>query len=91
MAAGKLRAVAGAAESETKSSSNPLFARFERGEIGVDEYLNARVSEAIAPFEGKLPADRITWLRGMLREKLETDPVLSERVRQATGRAPQAR
>ncbi|MEO7038079.1 MAG: hypothetical protein ABI548_29190 [Polyangiaceae bacterium] len=91
MAAGKLRAVAGAAETETKSVSSALFARFERGEIGVDEYLDARASEAVAPYEGKLPAERIAWLKGMLREQLETDPVLSERVRQATGRAPQAR
>ena len=91
MAAGKVRAVAGAAASETKSESSALFARFERGEISVEEYLDARANEAVAPYEGKLPADRIAWLKGMLREQLETDPVLSEQVRQATGRAPQAR
>lgn len=84
MAAGKLRAVAGAAESQTKPPSSALFARFERGELSVAQYLDARVSEAIAPYEGKLPADRLVWLKGMLREQLETDPVLSERVRQAT-------
>ena len=91
MAAGKLRAVAGAAGSETKSVSSALFPRFERGEIGVEEYLDARVNEAVAPLEAKLPADRIRWLKGMLREQLELDPVLSERVRQATGQAPRAR
>lgn len=91
MAAGKLHAVATAAGSETEASGSSLFARLTRGELGVEEYLDARVSEAVAPFEGKLPADRLTWLRGMLREQLEADPVLSERVRQATGRVPQVR
>ena len=90
MAAGKLRAVASTAETETKSVSNALFDRFDRGEIGVDEYLDERVTEAIAPLAGKLPADRMAWLRGMLREQLEADPVLSERVRQVTRRVPQA-
>jgi len=89
--AGKLRAVAGTAESETKSESSALFARFERGEVSIDEYLDARVTEAVAPYEGKLPIDRIEWLKTMMREQLETDPVLVERVQQATGRIPQAR
>jgi hypothetical protein len=90
MTAAKLRSVASAAES-AKSVSSAVFARFERGEIGVDEYLDARASEAVAPYEGKLPADRIAWLKGMLREQLETDPVLSERVRQATEQMSQAK
>ena len=66
-------------------------ARFRRGEITLDEYLEARVSDAIALVDGKLSADRIEWLRGMLREQLTQDPVLRERVRQATaGHEPQA-
>lgn len=82
--------MAGAAASEEGSGSSVLFARFKRGEISVDEYLDGRVNEAIAPYNGKLPADRIEWLRGMLREQLATDPVSAEFVRQATGREPQA-
>ena len=81
----KLRAVADAAESETKLASNVLSARFERGELTVDEYLEALVSNAVELVDGKLPADRIEWLRGMLRDQLTADPVLRERVRQATG------
>ena len=86
MAAGKLRAVAGATESETDFG---LSARFERGELTVDEYLEALVDNAVALVEEKLPADRIEWLRGVLREQLVSDPVLQERVRQATRREPQ--
>lgn len=91
MAAGKLHPVASATGSEPGASGSGLLAQLTRGELGVEEYLDARVSEAIAPFEGKLPADRLTWLKGMLRDQLEADPVLSERVRQATGRVPQVR
>lgn len=66
-------------------------ARFERGELTIDEYLDVLVSNSVAQVQGKLSTDRIEWLRGMLREQLTSDPVLRERVRQATGREPQAR
>ena len=66
-------------------------ARFERGELTVDEYLDACVSDAIALVDGRLSVERIEWLRGMLRDQLTSDPVLAERVRQATRREPQAR
>ena len=83
MAGAKLQAVAGAGESKAPS------ARFDRGEITVDEYLEALVSDAVALVNGKLSEDRLEWLRGMLREQLLSDPVLRERVRQATGREQQ--
>ena len=85
MAAGKLQAVAGSAESSAPS------ARFERGELTVEEYLEALVSDAVALVARKLPADRVEWLRGMLREQLVSDPVVRERVRQATGRELQTK
>jgi hypothetical protein len=91
MSAGKLQAVAGATEIGKSAAPSALYDRLTRGELDVDSYLDARVDEAIAPLAGKLPADRIAWLRGMLRDQLVTDPVLSERVRQATGREPQSR
>jgi len=87
MAAGDLRAVASLAPTGEPSAS---AARFERGELTIDEYLETLVDEALAVVGGKLPADRVEWLRGMLRDQLLSDPVLRERVRQATGREPQA-
>jgi hypothetical protein len=83
MAGAKQQAAAGAGESLSPS------ARFDRGEITVDEYLEALVGDAVALASGKLSEDRVEWLRGMLRAQLLTDPVLRERVRQATGREPQ--
>jgi len=69
---------------------NALFARFERGEISVAQYLDEKVNEAVAPYQNKLHGDRLVWLKGMLREQLEADPVFAEYVRQATRSVPQA-
>jgi hypothetical protein len=52
MAAGKLRVVAGTAASDIKSESSALFARFERRELSIEEYLDARTNEAVAQYEG---------------------------------------
>ena len=80
MAAEKLQTAANSAESSAPT------ARFERGELTVEPYLDALVTEAVALVGTKLPSDRVEWLRGMLRDQLISDPVLRERVRQATGR-----
>jgi len=86
MVHGKLQTAESTAESKTTATPSALFDRFARGDLDVYGYLDARVDEAIAPLAGKLPAERIAWLRQMLRDQLLNDPVLSERVRQATGR-----
>jgi len=88
MAAVKTEAVKEPAESTTGSTPSE---RFERGELDIDGYLDALVSQSIALVAGKLSADRVEWLRGMIREQLTTDPVVRERVRQATGRELQLR
>jgi len=90
MVHGKLQAVASTAESKTTAAPSALFDRLTRGDLDVDGYLDARVDEAVAPLAGKLPAERIAWLRQMLRDQLLSDPVLSERVRQATGGDPRS-
>jgi len=65
-------------------------ARLERGELTVDEYLDAVVNDAVTLVRDKVPPNQIEWLRGMLRDQLTSDPVVRERVRQATGRELQA-
>jgi hypothetical protein len=90
MPVGKLRAVASGPAAEASPDAGSLLARLKLGELGLDEYLESRISEAIAPFQDKLPADRIEWMREMLREQLVEDPVLRELTRRATGREPQA-
>jgi hypothetical protein len=67
------------------------LARLERGEIGLDAYLDSRVGEATKHLEGRLARAELDYVRSTLRAELESDPVLVELVRRATGRAPGAR
>ncbi|HET9929908.1 MAG TPA: hypothetical protein VFQ35_04440 [Polyangiaceae bacterium] len=69
------------------ASSDPL-SRLQSGEITVDQYLDARVDEAVAPLVSKLPAEALEHIRSSLREQLESDPTLVELVRRATSAAP---
>lgn len=63
--------------------TDPL-SRLERGEIGVDAYLDARVTEAVAHLEGQLASEQLELVKSTLREQLSSDPVLTELVRRAT-------
>ena len=73
-----------ASAAEGASAADPL-SRLQRGEIGVDEYLDQRVSHAVEHLHGKLSAEQLDFVRNSLREQLSTDPVLIELVRRATG------
>jgi hypothetical protein len=59
--------------------------RLERGEIGLDEYLDIRVADAVSHLHGKLGAEQLEFVKQSLRAELETDPVLIELVQRATG------
>ena len=72
------------------SASGGDLARLERGELGLDAYLDARVSEATKHLEGRLGRAELDYVKQTLRSQLESDPVLVELVRKATGRAPGA-
>jgi hypothetical protein len=72
MVPGKLQAAARAAESKTTATPSALFDRLTSGDLDVESYLDTRVDEAIAPIAGKVPAERIAWLRQMLRDQLLT-------------------
>lgn len=65
-------------------AKGPL-AQLERGEIGVDQYLDLRVEEAIRPLLERLNPESLAFLKSSLRAELATDPVLVELVRRATG------
>ena len=66
------------------------LARLERGEIELEAYLDARVGEATKHLEGRLARAELDFVRRALRAELESDPVLVELVRRATGRTPGA-
>lgn len=67
------------------ASGSEAFRALERGEIDVDQYLNARVDGAVAPLLSKLSPEQLDFVRGELRAALQTDPVLVELVRKTTG------
>jgi hypothetical protein len=62
--------------------------RLQSGQIDLKGYLDAKVDEATSHL-GALPGDELAAIQGALRERLATDPVLVELVRQATGRDPE--
>jgi hypothetical protein len=61
------------------------LSRLERGEIGLEEYLDLRVSDAVSHLQNRLSADQLDFVKESLRAELQTDPVLIELVRRATG------
>src|SRR6185503_11484234 len=66
--------VAGAERAAAPSGSEAL-GRLQRGDIGLDQYLDARVDDAVAHLQGTLPADELAFVKQTLREQLSTDPV----------------
>jgi hypothetical protein len=72
------------------SAASDVFLALERGELSVEQYLDARVESAVAPLVSKLSPEQLEFVRGELRGALETDPVLVELVRKTTGSASSA-
>ena len=80
-AAEAIHAPAGAA------GASDAFLALERGEISVDQYLDARVESAVAPLLARLSPEQLEFVRAELRSSLTTDPVLVELVRKTTSGA----
>lgn len=70
--------------SETTGPSS-LIDRLQKGELSVDQYLEERVEQAVAPFSAALGADDLEFVKSSLRAELESDPVLVELASRATG------
>lgn len=75
----------GEAAAASAAGGSDAFQALERGEISVDQYLDARVESAVAPLVSRLSPEQLEFVRGELRGALETDPVLVELVRKTTG------
>jgi hypothetical protein len=84
-APGQFEVGARAAEATaTAVTGSDAFQALERGEIDVEQYLDARVEGAVAPLLSKLSPDQLEFVRAELRAALETDPVLVDLVRKTT-------
>jgi hypothetical protein len=64
--------------------------RLARGEISLNDYLDAQVGEATRHLTGKLSPEQLDFVKTSLRAQLETDPVLIELVRRATAKVGQS-
>jgi uncharacterized protein (DUF2342 family) len=79
--------VAGPAHAGAVEAARTALDRLRAGEVDVNGYVDLKVDEATAHL-GKLPAVELDALRRTLRERLSSDPTLSELVRTATGHTP---
>jgi len=71
------------APSDKTAGADPL-SRLQRGEITREQYLEARVEEAAAPFATRLDPEQFEFMKSVLRDKLDADPVTLDLVRRAT-------
>jgi len=69
-------------------SASSSLERLGRGEISLDQYLDARVGDAVRHLEGRMSGTQMDVVRTALRESFASDPVLMELVRRATGSVP---
>ena|SRR5688572_28975731 len=76
-------------EGVSKAQGPELLEQVQRGEVGLDVYLDVRVSDAVGHLEGKLLPEQLEFVKEELREQLRSDPVLIELVRRATGHSPE--
>src|SRR5688572_3334550 len=67
-----------------------LVERVQRGEVGLDQYLQVRVDDAVRHLEPSLTAEQLGFVKQELLEQLRSDPVLIELVRRTTGKSPEA-
>ncbi len=67
----------------SRPSGEPPLERFRAGELDRDGYLDAMIEEALAPLQN-LPQHEVEFVRGILRDFVETDPALMDLVDLAT-------
>jgi hypothetical protein len=67
--------------------ATPALDQLKAGKIDFNEYLEVKVQEATQHLEGLTPV-QLDTIRGMLKDRMSTDPELLDLVKQATGRVP---
>jgi hypothetical protein len=83
----ELGATAAAQAPTAATGASEALNALERGDITVDQYLDARVESAVEPLLSRLSPEQLEFVRAELRSALTTDPVLVELVRKTTSGA----
>jgi hypothetical protein len=66
-----------------------LLEQVQKGEVGLDQYLQTRVDDAVRHLESTLTTEQLSFVKQELLEQLRSDPVLIELVRRTTGQSPE--
>jgi hypothetical protein len=70
-----------------EGAASEALEQLHRGQIGLEAYLDARVSDAVKHLERRLSPEELDFVRASLKDQLRTDPALVELVRRVTGGA----
>lgn len=69
-------------------AASEALGQLQRGELTLSQYLDISVERAVQHLAGKLPAEKLGFVRVEMRRQLENDPILQELVRRTTGQLP---
>lgn len=70
---------------------SPALEQVRRGELTLEEYIEQRIDAAMAHVDPKLTAEQRARSREVLREHIESDPVLSEQLARLVRTSPSDR
>jgi hypothetical protein len=77
-----------AAAASPRATESEELQRLQRGELSLNEYLDAQVEQGVRHVQGLVTAEQLEIIKEVLREELATAPDLIELVRLATGQEP---
>ena len=66
-----------------------MLCRLQRREITLGQYLDHCAEEAVAHLKGLVDAERLAFIKSMIRDQMTTDPVIIRYIEQATGLSPE--
>ncbi len=69
---------------------SPALERVRRGELRVEDYVEQRIDAAMAHVDPKLSPEARAHAREVLREHIESDPVLSQQLARLVGKPSDA-
>lgn len=75
-----------AAEGVSGAERSEALGKLEKGELSVDEYLDAQVQQATQHLEGRISPEQLEAIQQTLRDEMSSDPVLIELVARTTGK-----
>jgi hypothetical protein len=73
-----------AAEGGALHAVSAELAQFRRGELSLEQYVEARVDVATQHLRGRVSKERLEMVREVVRKSLNADPIAQQFIRQLT-------